>query len=287
MRKLLITGANGQLGSEIQFLAKQYPNYELVLTDFAELDITNLSAVLDFVKGTSYYAVINCAAYTAVDKAETEIEKAYQINEIGAANLATAAKQLGAKFIHVSTDFIFDGTHSSPILEDDKPNPISVYGASKLAGEKAVMEANMESVIFRTSWVYSSYGANFVKTIIRLCRERDSLSIIYDQIGTPTYARDLAQTILSTLDKVVEKKISGFLNFSNEGIASWYDFAIAIRDMAGLSTRILPIETSQYPTPAARPKYSVLNKRKIKETFQLEIPYWRDSLKSCVALLQE
>ena len=287
MKKLLITGANGQLGSEIQFLAKQYPNYELVLTDYAELDITNLQAVLGFVKGTSYYAIINCAAYTAVDKAETETEKAYQINEIGATNLATAAKQLGAKFIHVSTDFIFDGTQSAPIVEEAMPNPISVYGASKLAGEKAVINANGDAVIFRTSWVYSSYGANFVKTIIRLCRERDNLSIIYDQIGTPTYARDLAQTILSTLDTIVEKKFSGVFNFSDEGVASWYDFAIAIRDMAGLSTTILPIETSQYPTPATRPKYSVLSKKKIKETFDLEIPYWRDSLKSCMALLQE
>ena len=287
MKKILITGANGQLGSELQYLGKDYPQYELLLTDYAELDITNLHAVLDFVKGDGLYAVINCAAYTAVDKAETESEKAYLINETGAAHLAQAASQVGAKFVHISTDFIFDGTHSLPILEDDSPNPLSVYGTSKLAGEKAVMAANPESIIFRTSWVYSSYGANFVKTILRLCRERESLSIICDQIGTPTYARDLAEMILATLDTVVAKKIIGVFNYSDEGVASWYDFAIAIRDISRLPTTILPIETTQYPTPATRPKYSVLNKRKIKETFHLEIPYWRSSLKACLALLQE
>ena len=287
MKKILITGANGQLGSELQYLGKDYPQYELLLTDYAELDITNLHAVLDFVKGDGLYAIINCAAYTAVDKAETESEKAYLINETGAAHLAQAASQVGAKFVHISTDFIFDGTHSLPILEDDSPNPLSVYGTSKLAGEKAVMAANPESIIFRTSWVYSSYGANFVKTILRLCRERESLSIICDQIGTPTYARDLAEMILATLDTVVAKKIIGVFNYSDEGVASWYDFAIAIRDISRLPTTILPIETTQYPTPATRPKYSVLNKRKIKETFHLEIPYWRSSLKACLALLQE
>lgn len=278
MKKILITGASGQLGSEIKFLADGFSQYDFTYTDSSELDITNAAAVQKAAKDNGYYAIINCAAYTAVDKAETDKEKAYLINATGAANLASASAATGAKFVHVSTDFIFDGTHSQPIVEDDKPNPLSVYGASKLQGENDVLQANPHTLLIRTSWVYSSYGANFVKTILRLCRERDSLSVIFDQIGTPTYARDLAGFILSSLDKAVEDKISGVFHYSNEGVASWYDFAIAIRDVAGLKTRISPIETSQYPTPATRPKYSVLNKAKVKKTFGIEIPYWRESL---------
>jgi dTDP-4-dehydrorhamnose reductase len=285
MKKILVTGAHGQLGSEIKFLSVHYPDREFVFTDYHDLDITDAAAVLSFVEKGSYYAVINCAAYTAVDKAESEKEKAFLINETGAKNLAVAAAKAGAKYIHISTDFIFDGTHSTPILEDDKPAPLSVYGASKLAGELAVMEANPDSLILRTSWVYSSYGANFVKTILKLCRERESLNVIYDQVGTPTYARDLAQAIMLILDVSIERKITGIFNFSNEGVASWYDFAIAIRDLAGLHTKILPIETSQYPTPAVRPKYSVLNKKKVKETFGMEIPYWRASLAKCMEIV--
>jgi len=285
MKKILITGAGGQLGSEIRFLSTQYPDREFVFTDYQELDITDRQAVLAFVEQGQYYAVINCAAYTAVDKAESDNEKAYLINETGAGNLAEAAAKTGAKFVHISTDFIFDGTHSTPILESDKTAPLSVYGASKLAGELAVQAANPDSLIFRTSWVYSSFGGNFVKTILRLCRERESISVIYDQIGTPTYARDLAKTILDTLDTAIKKKISGVYNYSNEGVASWYDFAVAIRDIACLKTKITPIETTQYPTPATRPKYSVLNKKKVKEAFDIEIPYWRDSLRDCMKLL--
>jgi dTDP-4-dehydrorhamnose reductase len=286
MKKILITGANGQLGSEIRFLAAQYADREFVYTDYQELDITDAGAVSAFVEKGNYYALINCAAYTAVDKAESEKDKAYLINEIGAKNLAAAAAKVGAKFVHISTDFIFDGTHSRPILEDDIPAPLSVYGASKWTGEQAVMTAAPDCLILRTSWVYSSYGANFVKTMMRLCSERDSLTVIFDQIGTPTYARDLAQSILSILDISIDKKISGVFNYSNEGVASWYDFAIAVRDMAGLRANILPIETSQYPTPAVRPKYSVLNKKKFKDTFGMEIPYWRSSLANCMEILK-
>ena len=285
MKKILITGAGGQLGSEIRFLSTQYSDREFVFTDYQELDITDREAVLAFIEQGQYYAVINCAAYTAVDKAESDKEKAYLINETGAAYLAEAAAKIGAKFVHISTDFIFDGTHSTPILEDDKPGPLSVYGASKLAGEIAVLKANPDCLMFRTSWVYSSYGGNFVKTMLRLCTERENLSVIFDQIGTPTYARDLAQVILGTLDKAIEEKISGVYNYSNEGVASWYDFAIAIRDIAGLTTKIAPIETTQYPTPAVRPKYSVLNKKKVKATFGIEIPYWRESLMTCMKLI--
>jgi dTDP-4-dehydrorhamnose reductase len=285
MKKILITGAGGQLGSEIRSLSGQFPDREFVFTDFQELDIADREAVLAFVEKGKYYAVINCAAYTAVDKAESDEEKAYLINETGARHLAEAAAQIGAKLIHISTDFIFEGTHSTPILEDDKPGPLSVYGASKLAGEIAVKEANPDSLIFRTSWVYSSFGGNFVKTMLRLCTERENLSVIFDQIGTPTYARDLAQVILDTLDTAIDKKISGVYNYSNEGVASWYDFAVAIRDIAGLKTKIAPVETTQYPTPATRPKYSLLNKKKVKDTFSIEIPYWRTSLVACIKLI--
>ena len=285
MKKILVTGAGGQLGSEIRFLSANIKDREFVFTDYQELDITDRQAVLTYIEQGQFYAVINCAAYTAVDKAESDKEKAYLINETGAGYLAEASDKIGAKFVHVSTDFIFDGTHSTPILEDDKPGPLSVYGASKLAGELAVLKANPDCLMFRTSWVYSSFGGNFVKTMLRLCIERENLSVIFDQIGTPTYARDLAQVILGTLDKAIDKKISGVYNYSNEGVASWFDFAIAIRDIAGLKTKIAPIETTQYPTPATRPKYSVLNKKKVKDTFGIEIPYWRESLVSCMKLI--
>jgi dTDP-4-dehydrorhamnose reductase len=285
MKKILITGAGGQLGSDIKFLSESIADREFVFTDYQELDITDRDAVFSFVESGQYYAIINCAAYTAVDKAESDKEKAFLINEVGAENLALAATKTGAKFIHISTDFIFDGTHSRPILEDDKPAPLSVYGASKWTGELAVYKAAPNAVIFRTSWVYSSFGANFVKTMLRLCTERENLSVIFDQIGTPTYARDLAKVILDTLDRSIEQNISGVYNFSNEGVASWYDFAIAIRDIAGLKTKIAPIETTQYPTPATRPKYSVLNKKKVKDTFGIEIPYWRESLVECMKLI--
>jgi dTDP-4-dehydrorhamnose reductase len=285
MKKILVTGSAGQLGSEIRALSSDLRDKDFVFTDYKEMDITDVSLVGSFISSQRFDAIINCAAYTAVDKAESDKERAYLINETGAKNLAEAAARSGCKFIHISTDFIFDGTHSIPISEDAKPNPLSIYGASKLAGEIAAMHANSDSIIFRTSWVYSSFGSNFVKTIMRLCSEREKVSVIYDQIGTPTYARDLAQFILNGLDTIVDKKVSGIYNYSNEGVASWYDFAIAIRDMADLKALISPIETSQYPTPAARPKYSILNKKKVKDTFNIEIPYWRDSLLRCIRLI--
>ena len=285
MKKILVTGAGGQLGNEIRMLSSLYTDKEFAFAGHNELDIADSAAVNTFIGQGQFYAVINCAAYTAVDKAESEKDKAYLINETGAKYLAEASAKAGAKFVHVSTDFIFDGSHSTPILEADKTAPLSVYGASKLAGELVVQAVNPDSLIFRTSWVYSSFGSNFVKTILRLCRERDSISVIYDQIGTPTYAHDLAKAILDTLDTAIEEKISGVYNYSNEGVASWYDFAVAIRDIAGLKTKITPIETTQYPTPATRPKYSVLNKKKVKDTFGIEIPYWRDSLVDCMKLL--
>jgi dTDP-4-dehydrorhamnose reductase len=248
MKTILVTGSNGQLGNELKDLVNTYPQYQFLFTDYQELDITDENAVTHMVSKQPLYAIINCAAYTAVDKAETDTDNAYLINEIGAKNLAQAAVTVGAKFMHISTDFIFDGTHHSPILEDDVAKPISVYGTSKYAGEVAVMSANPDTVILRTSWVYSTYGSNFVKTIIRLCKERDQLNIIFDQIGTPTYAHDLARALLDVLDISVNQNISGVFHYSNEGVASWYDFAVAIRDLSGaytyLSYRDQPVSHS-------------------------------------------
>lgn len=283
MSRILVTGAHGQLGSELNFLSSLREDHAIQFLDRQGLDIANPVEVDKVVSSGGYAYIINCAAYTAVDKAESERDKAYSINAHGAANLAAACRNAGAKFLHISTDFVFDGTIGRPLLEIDKPNPISVYGASKLKGEEQIAAVNPNAVILRTSWVYSSFGNNFVKTILRLCKERESLNVIYDQVGTPTYARDLAAFILQL---IYEKNWQpGVYNFSNEGVCSWYDFAIAIRDNAGLKTKINPILTSQYPTPATRPLYSVLNKAKVKETFQIEIPYWRDSLKACMQLL--
>ncbi|MFN8323200.1 MAG: dTDP-4-dehydrorhamnose reductase [Chitinophagales bacterium] len=284
MSQVLVTGAHGQLGTELNFLSSLLEMHSFIFVGHAELDITDAEAVNSFILSHQITSVINCAAYTAVDKAESEKELAYRVNAEAVGVLAKVCKQHNCRFIHISTDFVFDGTHSVPLLETDATNPLSVYGASKLKGEENALANNAEAVIIRTSWVYSSFGNNFVKTILRLCKERDSLNIIFDQIGTPTYARDLAAAILQIIQQAEWKP--GIYHYSNEGVAGWYDFAIAIRDIAGLKTKIAPIETHQYPTPAVRPKYSVLNKKKIKDAFGLEIPYWRNSLMQCMNLLK-
>ena len=284
MSKILVTGATGQVGSELNFLSLiQKHGNEFHFLGHKDADITDAASVSHLLSKGRYDFIINCAAYTAVDKAESEREEAFKVNAEGAGILAGVARTHNCKLVHISTDFIFDGSISRPLLEDDKANPLGVYGASKWDGEKRVLSADPDALVIRTSWVYSSYGNNFVKTILRLCRERESLNIIYDQVGSPTYARDLAAAILNLIAQ--EEWKAGVYNYSNEGVASWYDFAIAIRDMAGLKTKINPIETSQYSTPAIRPKYSLLNKRKIKETYKLEIPYWRESLVDCIKLL--
>lgn len=284
MKTILVTGANGQVGSELKYWSQKYDMFQYVFADRAALDIADKQQVNDLLAKYKFDYVINCAAYTAVDKAETEKELAFAINKNAAGYIAEACKTTGAKLIHISTDFIFDGTASAPLKEDDKVNPLGVYGASKWEGEELVASVLPEALIIRTSWVYSTYGNNFVKTILRLCRERDNLNVIYDQVGTPTYARDLAHFILEILAE--EKYKGGVYNYSNEGVCSWYDFAMAIRDFAGLKTAINPIETHQYPTPAARPKYSVLNKAKVKAAFGITIPYWRNSLYQCVEHLK-
>lgn len=284
--RIFITGSKGQLGSELRSLSADYADYTFEFTDSQECDITDAGKTKVVLAAFRPDVVINCAAYTAVDKAESGPELADAINHLAVKNLAVAAAELGFKLIHISTDFIFDGTAHAPITEAQQPNPLSVYGKTKLAGEKAIEEFCPSAVIIRTSWVYSTFGNNFVKTILRLCKEKRQLNIIFDQIGSPTYANDLAAFILAALPQIIAENISGVFHFSNEGVASWYDFAIAIRDLDGLTTPIFPIATSQYPTPAQRPHYSLLNKQKIKDTFQIRIPYWRDSLAVCIAKMK-
>jgi dTDP-4-dehydrorhamnose reductase len=286
MYNILVTGSNGQLGSELQVLAKHYTQYQFFYTDVAELDITDKSAIATFVKEKDINAIINCAAYTAVDKAESEVVLADKINHLAVKNLAEVAKEYGCKFIHISTDYVFDGTHHQPYLETELPNPKSVYGTTKLAGEEAMREVNPgNSIIIRTSWVYSSFGTNFVKTMLKLGKERDELKVISDQVGTPTYAADLAQTILAILPQLSNEKVEVY-HYTNEGVCSWYNFAQAIFEISNIDCRVIPITTAQYPTAAQRPHYSVLNKTKLKEAFKMEIPYWRESLKRCLLLVK-
>lgn len=286
--KVLVTGANGQLGSEIEeiTIAKQKQS-DFVFADSKMLDITDHQAVRRFVVDSDITTIINCAAYTAVDKAESDIEKADKINHLAAANLAQISKEFNIKLIHISTDYVFDGQNCKPYLEDNQTNPQGVYGATKLAGEKAIQKLNPKnSIIIRTSWVYSYYGTNFVKTMLKLGRERDSLGVIFDQVGTPTYAKDLAQAILDILPQINCQNVEIY-NYSNEGVTSWYDFAKEIMNIANINCQINSIETIDYPTPAKRPHYSVLNKNKIKKKFDIIIPFWKNSLEDCLRRLQK
>ncbi len=287
MPNLLITGCNGQVGSELQILSRSYNNYNCYFTDKEQLDITQKEAIVAFVKTHAIDTIINAAAYTAVDKAESEPEIADAINHLAVKNLAEVARTHAIKLIHISTDYVFDGTYYKPYTEEDPTNPNSVYGSTKLAGEIAMQEINPHhSIIIRTSWVYSSFGANFVKTMLRLGRERDSLGVIYDQVGTPTYARDLAQAILDIVPQLHNEGVALY-HYTNEGVLSWYDFAKEIMRMAKIACEVNPIETLAYPTPAQRPHYSLLNKTKIKQDFHLTIPYWKESLDACLRLLGE
>ena len=287
MFNLLVTGANGQLGNELQLLSNNYPNAVFYFSVYEELDITNHQSVRQFVLQNKINALLNCAAYTAVDKAETEITSNEEINYLAVENFAKLAKELGIKFIHISTDYVFDGTHFAPYTETAKTNPQNVYGKTKLAGELALLKENpANSIIIRTSWVYSSFGANFVKTMLRLGKERSELNVIFDQVGTPTYAKDLAKVLLQILPQLSNNTVEIY-HYSNEGVCSWYDFAKAIFEHEKITCKVLPIETIQYPTPAKRPSYSVLNKKKIKETFEIEIPYWRDALHDCLIQLSQ
>lgn len=282
MPNLLVTGGNGQLGSELRDLERDASEHNFFFTDAKDLDITDYSVVKNYVIDNKIDVIINCAAYTAVDKAESELQLCNEINHLAVKNFAELAKERGIQLVHVSTDYVFDGTSHTPYVESQETNPKSVYGKTKLDAELAIEEINPgNSIIIRTSWVYSSYGNNFVKTMLRLGKERDELGVIFDQIGTPTYAKDLARVILKIIPKLDNNDIEVF-HFSNEGVCSWFDFAKAIFDIAKLNVKVNPIETNQYPTPAERPSYSLLNKSKIKNKFEIEIPYWRDSLIHCL-----
>lgn len=280
MKTILVTGSNGQLGNELQLLAKNSSDLQFVFTDVADLDITNPEAVAAIFEKQQFDFCINCAAYTAVDKAESEQELAHLLNAEAVDILGKSCDKQGTKLIQISTDFVFDGTNHVPYLEDHNTSPLSVYGSTKQQGETATLAHN--GIVIRTSWLYSSFGNNFVKTMKRLGTERDSLSVIFDQIGTPTYAADLAHALVAICNQEQRTDISGIFHYSNEGCASWYDFAKAVFHIAGINCKLSPITTEQYPTPAARPHYSVLNKSKIKTTFNIEIPYWIDSLKDCM-----
>ncbi len=287
---ILVTGACGQLGNEMQLQAQQHPGHQWFFTDVVSvdsgipavtsLDITDRDAIEAFVAGNAIDIIVNCAAFTAVDRAESEPERALLLNATAPGYLAAAIKQRGGQLIQISTDYVFDGTAHTPYTEESSTCPASVYGRTKLAGEEAVMSASASAMIIRTAWLYSRFGNNFVKTMLRLSREKSELGVIFDQIGTPTYARDLAAAIMKAIDSGI---VPGIYHFSNEGVISWYDFTKAIHRLAGITTcKVRPLHTAEYPTPATRPHYSVLDKTKIKQTYSIEVPYWLDSLEACI-----
>lgn len=280
---ILVTGANGQLGNEMRVVAAEQKQLVYHFTDVAELDICNEQAVERFVAENAIDCIVNCAAYTNVNKAEEDAVLCDKLNHLAPANLARVAAKYRIGLVHVSTDYVFNGEHHVPYREDDATCPNSVYGTTKLAGEEAIRTIHSEAVIIRTAWLYSSFGDNFVKTMLRLGKEREELGVVFDQIGTPTYARDLARAIQHIIGSDV---VPGIYHYSNEGVCSWYDFTKAIFDLAGISTCCLkPLHTDEYSTPAARPHYSVLDKTKIKQTYGVEVPHWIDSLRECMKLI--
>ncbi len=291
MKTILITGSNGQLGNCIAKLQSDFPQYKFLFADLPEIDITDKKSIADFVetrRATSLQNIdfiINCAAYTAVDKAETDEALCRKVNVEGVRCLAEFAKENNAHLVHISTDYVFNGENFLPLTEEMPTSPIGVYGITKLEGENAFRFSGANGIIIRTSWLYSEFGNNFVKTMLRLGKERGELNVIFDQVGTPTYAGDLAEIILKSLSQIEKKAGVETYHFSNEGVASWYDFSKEIFSLAGLSVKVNPIETTAYPTPAKRPHYSVLNKGKIKKDFGVEIPYWKESLRVCIELL--
>ncbi len=285
IKNVLITGANGQLGNEMRELSASFPQFTYFFTDVQELDICNEQAVNEFVAANSIDAIVNCAAYTAVDKAETDSEFCRVLNAVAPGYLARAVQSRGGVMIQVSTDYVFDGTQHVPYTEEVSTCPASVYGTTKLEGEQLVMAGCEQAVVIRTAWLYSIYGNNFVKTMIRLGKEKNQLGVIFDQVGTPTYARDLARAIWAILDKGA---VRGVYHFSNEGVCSWYDFTKAIHRITGITgCTVNPLHTVDYPTPASRPHYSVLDKTKIKQTFGITIPHWEESLQECINLLNQ
>ena len=286
---ILVTGSNGQLGNEMRIVSEQLKQHTFFFTDVAELDITDKVAVNEFFKQNAPDIVVNCAAYTDVNRAESDLEKAELINATAPKILAECCKANGTKFIHVSTDYVFDGSAHLPYKETDKENPVSAYGTTKYHGEQNIVASGCEYVIIRTCWLYSSFGKNFVKTMATLGATKEELGVVFDQVGTPTYAADLANAIATIIAKTAQDPsafVKGIYHFSNEGVCSWYDFTVAIMGLYNLNCRIKPLHTDEYPTPANRPAYSVLDKTKIKNTFGITIPHWYESLKVCVKKLQ-
>lgn len=286
-KNILVTGANGQLGNELRLLSSTYPAYRFFFTDIEELDICDSDAVSDFVNTHKIDYILNSAAYTAVERAEEDADRCRRINALAVENLGRAAAAVGAKVFHVSTDYVYGGTHYKPYEESEDTAPCSVYGATKLEGETLLFKACPASVVVRTSWLYSSFGNNFVKTMLRLGREKSELNVVFDQIGTPTYAADLAAILLKMVTASEAGNFRpGVYNFSNEGVCSWYDFTKAIHRIAGITgCQVHPIEGSQYPSKVSRPFYSVMNKKKIKTTFGFVIPHWEESLSVCIEKL--
>ena len=281
-KKILVTGANGQLGRELQAIAPAFPQFDFLFYDRAALSIADPDAINTFFARERPAYCINCAAYTAVDKAESEKESAYLINGDAVGYLAAACHNTGARLIHISTDYVFDGLSETPLREDDPTGPINTYGASKLEGERQALQHHPEgTLIIRTSWVYSEFGINFVRTMIRLMKERPSINVVSDQVGSPTYAADLAAAILHIIN--ASSFIPGLYHYSNEGRISWYEFALAIREDIGSTCEVHPIPTTQFPTPAKRPRFSLLDKSLIRLTYHLTIPEWRPSLVTCIA----
>jgi dTDP-4-dehydrorhamnose reductase len=281
---ILVTGSKGQVGNELQALAANYPVFSFVYIDREELDITNTQKVNAFFDEHAFDYCLNCAAYTAVDKAESDAATAQKVNVLGTRNLATAAQKQQCRFIQISTDYVYHNNQNTPFIESDPTHPQGVYAQTKLDGDLAALALHSECLVIRTSWVYSSFGQNFVKTMLRLGKEKSELGIIFDQIGSPTYARHLAQAMLDIV-QLHPAEFNGIYHYSNEGVCSWYDFARAIFELKGIECTTNPIETKDYPTPAKRPHFSLLNKAKIKQTFKTAIPHWRSALEECLQLM--
>ncbi|MEO5893362.1 MAG: dTDP-4-dehydrorhamnose reductase [Ferruginibacter sp.] len=290
-KTILVTGANGQLGQEMKMVSALHTNYNYLFVAKEDLAIDDIEAVKNYFATNAIDYCVNCAAYTAVDKAETETDKAYLVNATAVGNLAMVCATKGISFIHISTDYVFDGTATTPYKEEDLVSPVNLYGASKLEGEVLAMKNNPQSIIIRTSWVYSSFGNNFVKTMLRLMSSRDAINVVSDQQGCPTYAADLAAAIMQIIGQLEGSpknnllSSSAIFNYSNKGVINWYQFAEAIRELSGSKCVVSPIPASQYPTPAKRPAYSVMDTTKIQQIFNLEIPEWRDSLETCLKIL--
>ena len=290
IKTLLVTGATGQLGQSLSAIKSDYPDYDITFVNRQQLDLSNSQSISEYFKTHHFDVIINCAAHTAVDKAETEVELANQLNHLAVKQLAEIAAEQHTKLIHISTDYVFNGRQYRPYVESDDVQPQGVYGQTKLEGEQAI-QARLKNngLIIRTSWVYSEYGNNFVKTMLKLGQERDELNVIFDQVGTPTYAQDLAKAIMSIVQSEHFNQIefeTNIVHFSNEGVCSWYDFAKSIFELSNIACNVSPIEMKDYPTPAKRPHYSVLNKTKIKQHYKLTIPFWKDSLQQCLKALQ-